>query len=86
MLDKNMNGDVSAVVQYVKTAEYARERLSVLHEENVMRLPKTSRAKDNVRRVFDYLEQHPIMDIGRTADALDLSFNTVSTVVRKMVG
>lgn len=35
--------------------------------------------------VFDYLEQHPIIDIGRTAAALALSYNTVSVIVKKLV-
>lgn len=62
------------------------EKLSALHDENVASLPKPNRSKDNVRTVFDYLEQHPIIDIGRTAVALDVSYNTVSSVVKKLVG
>lgn len=60
--------------------------LSALHDENVALLPKSSRSKDTVRMVFDYLEQHPIIDIGRTAAALGVSYNTVSSVVKKLVG
>lgn len=59
---------------------------TALHDETVGLLLKSNRSKDNVRAVFDYLEQHPIIDIGRTAAALDVSYNTVSSVVKKLVG
>ncbi len=61
------------------------EQLSELHEQSLALLPKAKRSKDNVRAVFDYLEQHPIIDIKRTAIALDVSYNTVSSAVKKLV-
>ena len=60
------------------------QKLSDLHENNVTRLPKPTRSKDNVRAVFDYLEQHPIIDIKRTASALGISYHTTATVVKKL--
>lgn len=59
--------------------------LSKLHDENLESLPKSNRSKNNIRLVFDYLEQHPIIDIKRTALALGISYNTVSSVVKKLV-
>ena len=41
--------------------------------------------KDNVRSLFDYIEQYPIIDIKKTASALELSYNTVSNAVNKLV-
>lgn len=61
------------------------EELRDLHEKNIERLPKTNRKNDNVRRVFDYIEQHPIIDIRKTSESLELSYNTVSTAVNKLV-
>lgn len=61
------------------------EKLSKLHIENVKLLPKSTRSRDTVRELFDYLEQHPIIDIKRTAVALGVSYNTVSTAVKKLV-
>lgn len=61
------------------------ELLTKLHDENAAKLPKTNRSKDNVRAVFDYLEQHPIIDIKRTATALGISYNTVSSVIRTLM-
>lgn len=61
------------------------EQLSSLHDQNVAKLPKSTRSKDNVRAVFNYLEQYPIIDIKHTAAALKISYNTVSAVIRKLM-
>jgi Fic family protein len=61
------------------------EKLSELHESNLAKLPKTTRKDDNTRKVFGYLEKYPIIDIKRTAAALDISFNTASTAVNRLV-
>ena len=60
-------------------------KLSALREKNIARLPKSSKRKDNVRALFDYLEQHPIIEIKQTAAALDVSYNTVSSAVKKLM-
>ena len=59
--------------------------LSDLHDKNLEKLPKTTRSKDNLRAVFDYIEQYPIIDIKRTAKELDISYNTAATAVKKLV-
>ena len=59
--------------------------MSELHEKNTERLPKTTRKKDNLRALFDYIEQYPIIDIKKTASSLQLSYNTVSAAVNKLV-
>lgn len=61
------------------------ESLAKLHQRNLTLLPVSNRKKDNIRVLFDYLEQHPIIDIGKTALELNISFNTVSGVVKKMM-
>ena len=60
-------------------------KLSDLHDKNLEKLPKTTRSKDNLRAVFDYIEQYPIINIKRTAKELDISYNTVATAVKKLV-
>lgn len=60
-------------------------RLSALHDTNIEKLPKTTRSKDNLRAVFDYIEQYPIIDIKRTAKELDISYNTAATAVKKLM-
>ena len=65
-------------------AEESIRQLSALHDQSVVALPKPKRSKDNVRMVFDYVEQHPIIDIKRTAAALGVSYNTAASAVSKM--
>lgn len=59
--------------------------LLYLHDTNIEKLPKTTRSKDNLRAVFDYIEQYPIIDIKRTAKELDISYNTAAAAVKKLV-
>jgi len=61
------------------------QNLSKLHDENIALLGQPHRKKDNKRLVFDYLEQHPIIDIGKTANALGITYNTVSTIVYQLI-
>lgn len=60
-------------------------QLSILHDKNIARLPISNRKKDNLRAVFEYIEQYPIIDIKRTAKELGVSYNTAATVVKKLV-
>ena len=76
---------LEAVSAAAKDSLNTIEKLSELHEKNVLRLPVTSRKNDNVRRVFDYIEQYPIIDIKRMANDLEVSYNTVSSAVGKLV-
>ncbi len=59
--------------------------LSNLHDKNITKLPRATRRKDNLRAVFDYIEQYPIIDIKRTAKELGISYNTAATAVKKLV-
>ena len=76
---------LEAVSAAAKDSLATVEKLSELHDRNSGKLPITTRTNDNVRRVFDYIEQYPIIDIKRTAAALEVSYNTVSAAVGKLV-
>lgn len=76
---------LEAVSAAAKDSLATVEKLSALHEGNIERLPVTARKNDNVRRVFDYIEQYPIINIKRTATDLGVSYNTVSAAVGKLV-
>ena len=76
---------LEAVSKAASDSFEAIRQLSVLHDTNVEKLPKTTRSKDNLRAVFDYIEQYPIIDIKRTAKELEVSYNTVAAAVRKLV-
>lgn len=76
---------LEAVSKAASDSLEAIRQLSVVHDTNVEKLPKTTRSKDNLRAVFDYIEEYPIIDIKRTAKELEVSYNTVAAAVRKLV-
>lgn len=76
---------LEAVAVGAKDSLETVRRLSALHDESFAKLPKSNRTKDNLRAVFNYIEQYPIIDIKKTATNLDLSYNTVASCVRKLV-
>lgn len=59
--------------------------LNNLHNENLKKFPKTNRKVDNLKLIFEYIEQYPIIDIKKTSLALNLSYNTVSSAVNKLM-
>ena len=59
------------------------KKLSALHEQNLAVIESMGRAAKNARILFSYLEQHPIIDIRKTADELGMAFNTVSSAVKR---
>lgn len=58
--------------------------LSELHNINEAKLPVSKRKQDNIRRLFTYIEEHPIIDIKHAAADLALSYNTVAHAVKKL--
>lgn len=76
---------LEAVSKAASDSLEAIRRLSDLHDKNVEKLPKTTRSKDNLRAVFDYIEQYPIIDIKRTAKELQISYNTAAAAVKKLI-
>ena len=60
------------------------KKLSALHDKNIEKITAMGRASKNAKAVFDYLEQNPIIDIGKTAEDLNLAFSTVSLAVNRL--
>lgn len=75
---------LEAVSAAAKDALETIEQLSALHDKNIALLPKTNRKTDNLRILFDYIEKYPIIDIKHTSEQLNVSYNTVSSAVRKL--
>lgn len=62
------------------------DKLMALQKESLQRfadLPKRQMA--NAQKLFDYIEKNPIIEIRKTASALELSYNTVSKFVSLFV-
>lgn len=59
--------------------------LVALHKRNAEAISGMGRAAKSTIEVFRYLESNPIIDIRKTAEALGIAFNTVSSAVSRLV-
>lgn len=59
--------------------------LSELHRKNEAKLSASGRVSSNLRSLFAYIERQPIIDITLTAKALGVSYNTVSSGVKRLI-
>lgn len=76
---------LTAIVESSQDAINTIDDLIALHEKNINVINNMGHARINAKSLFDYLESHPIIDIGKTADTLALSFNTVSSAVKRFM-
>lgn len=75
-----------AVCQSVEDAIETIEQLIKLHNDNLKIIEsKVGRASKTVKKVLDYLERNPIIDIKKTSIELKLSYNSVSNAVNHLV-
>ena len=76
-----------AINESAQDAVQTIDELSNLHNENMKLIEKLKlgKANKNTLRVFEYLEAHPIIDIGKTSKALNISFNTASVSIKRLV-
>jgi len=71
-----------------ESAEEATEtiqKLNHLHNQNILMIEQMGRQAKTARLIFDYLEKNPIIDIGKTASELGISFNTASSYINRLV-
>lgn len=62
------------------------DKLIALHNKSLSLFEDLSkRQKTNVLKVFNYIESNPIIDIQKTATALEMSYNTASKIVSLLV-
>ncbi|MBD5477623.1 MAG: Fic family protein [Lachnospiraceae bacterium] len=76
---------LQALMESAEDAIATIDELIVLHDANMDIISKLGRATKNARLVFNYLEANPIIEIRKTAEALDIAFNTASSAVTKLV-
>lgn len=73
-----------AVAESAEDAIITVNALHRLHEENIVKLETLGRTKTNAIKLFEYVEQNPIIETQKTADALGLSYNTVATAIKNL--
>lgn len=69
-----------------KSAIETANELIALRDKNIRKLRNekyTKRTFETMMKVFHYLEAHPIIDIGKTAEDLSIAYNTVSSAVNR---
>lgn len=76
---------LAAIDESAQDAIQTIDELTVLKVKNEKIIENMGRASKSVMQVFSLLELNPIIDIGKTAEALGISFNTVSSAVKKMI-
>jgi Fic family protein len=59
-------------------------KLAALHEANSEKVSVFGRASMNAGKLFSYLEANPIIDIQKTAKALDMAYNTAASAVNRL--
>ena len=73
-----------AVQSSAEDASETIRKLASLHDQNMAVIDGMGRAAKTAKALFAYLEQNPIIDIRKTANALGLSFSTVSGAVKRL--
>jgi Fic family protein len=73
-----------AILESANDAIETIHKLSALHDENVAEIKKMGRVAGATVKVFQYLEANPIIETGKTASALAVSYNTVSSAVKRL--
>ena len=77
---------LQAFADSAEDAIHTIDRLTALHDKSTKLFDAlTKRQRTSVLKVFSYLESNPIIDIQKTATALEMSYNTVSKVVSILV-
>lgn len=61
------------------------EILTSLHEDNMNQIMALPGRKENLIKLFNYIERNPIIDIPKTALALEVRYNTVAKAVERLV-
>ena len=76
---------MQAIYESAEDAVFSIDELTSLHNRNVAVIEVMGRSSKNTMRVFEYMEANPIIEIKKTAEVLNLTFNTVSGTVKRMM-
>ena len=77
---------LEAVYESAKDAVETIDKLTSLHDNYCRKIKDLGRRAKNAMRVFEYLEANPIIEIQKTARELDIAFNTISSIVKDLIG
>lgn len=72
---------LQGVITTCEDSIFTIEQIHKIMDEDAAKIQKDT---DTVKAVFAYLKEHPIVNIGGTAKALGVAFNTVSSALKKL--
>jgi Fic family protein len=75
---------LQAILESAQDAADKIQQLSALHMKNFEIINSMGRASKTAKQLFEYLEKNPIIEIKKTASALDMAFSTVSAAVNRL--
>lgn len=73
-----------AIYESSEDATNTIDKLTILHDKKIAIIKEFGRGAKTALRIFTYLETNPIIDIQKTATALGMAFNTVSSAVIRL--
>jgi len=76
---------LQAIDESAEDATTAIDQLTALHNKSISEIETLGRSAKTVLKVYDYLEVNPIIEIKKTAAALDVSFNTIAKAVGSLI-
>lgn len=75
---------LQAILQSSQDAIETIDQLTALREKSICKIATLGRAGKTAKQLYDYLERSPIIDIGKTADEMKVSYNTVAKAVENL--
>jgi Fic family protein len=75
---------LQAVHESAEDAVLSIDKLSDLHNRSLAVIHKSGKISRSLAKLLAYLEANPIIEIGKTAEALGVSYNTASASVKKL--
>ena len=76
---------LDAVAQAAKDSSTTIQELNALHNMSKVKILDYATRNDNIIKLFNYIERHPIIDIKTTANELGISYNTVASYIENMI-
>lgn len=75
---------LQAIYESAEDATLTIDELAALHDKNTALIKKWGRATRTALKLFEYLEANPIIEIQKTAIALNTTFKTTSDAVERL--
>ncbi|MDO4295904.1 MAG: Fic family protein [bacterium] len=78
---------LQAVKESAEDAIQTIDKLSALHEKNmdILLQGSTKRQMDILKKMFAYLEENPIIEVKKMAEAMEISYNTASRAIARLM-